>query len=157
MQRRRAVAITPRESKTARLRRHYDKFLEGRIRVKSDAAFREKYIAEFVEFPDRGDDQVDATTMYLDYVGGGDHLDFSRSNITKWGTIAVGYNSQPQSSGFLGKQNPNCPLASASNSNHRAAMRLFQSSFDASPLNSPFRPQMPNINLGAPWWQRYLK
>ena len=156
-QRRRALPITPRESKAVRLRRHYDKFLEGRVRVKTNAAFRDKYISEIVKFPRGGDDQVDATTMILDFVDSRDDLDFSRSNVTGAGTIAVGYNSQPQSNGFLGKQYPNCPMALASNSNHCAAIRLLQSPFDASSLNSPYRPQMPNLNLGAPWWHRYLK
>ena len=85
----------PRDSKTTRLRRHYQKFLSGHIRVQSDAPFREKFVEEFVSFPHgRHDDQVDATTQYLDYIAKRDDIDFSKTNVTRPGTIAVAFNSE---------------------------------------------------------------
>jgi predicted phage terminase large subunit-like protein len=60
--------ITPKGSKTARLRRHIDTILAHRILLPENAAWRDEFVAEFVEFP-HGDftDQVDATTQYLDW------------------------------------------------------------------------------------------
>ena len=93
-QKRRAHAITPRDSKTTRLRRHYDKFLSGCIRVQSDAPFREILIGEFVAFPHgRHDDQVDAATQCFDYVGKCDDIDFSTTNIKGSGMMAGVFNS----------------------------------------------------------------
>ncbi len=155
-QRKRAVPITPRDSKSQRLRRHYRKFLKKRIHVRKDAPFRAKFIREFVQFPRRGDDQVDATTQYLDYVRRRrDDIDFSKSNITKPGMIVVGYNSAPQANASLMKSD--IPAAAASNSNYRAATRPSTASFDASSLNGPFRPQMPSIGLAPAWWERYRR
>jgi predicted phage terminase large subunit-like protein len=121
-QQRRAHAITPRDSKTTRLRRHYDKFLSGRIRLPFEAEFREKYIKEFIEFPHgRHDDQVDATTQFLDFIENHDDLDFSRT--TRPGTIAAGYNSQYETGAVLGvgAQGPKAPglIAGLGNSNYR--------------------------------------
>jgi phage terminase large subunit-like protein len=56
-------------SKTARLAAHIDTIRRGRIHLPALATWLEAYIAEFVEFPrGRNDDQVDATTQYLDYI-----------------------------------------------------------------------------------------
>jgi predicted phage terminase large subunit-like protein len=94
-QKRRAYAITPRDSKTTRLRRHYDKFLSGRIRVQSDAQFREKLTKEFIVFPHgRHADQVDATTQFLDFIVKRDDIDFSKTNIKRAGTMGRALNSK---------------------------------------------------------------
>jgi predicted phage terminase large subunit-like protein len=56
-------------SKTARLVGRIDIIQAGRILLPAIAMWREAYIAEFVEFPrGRNDDQVDATTQYLDWI-----------------------------------------------------------------------------------------
>ncbi len=56
-------------SKTARLVAHIDTIKTGHIQLPGLATWREAYIAEFLEFPrGRNDDQVDATTQYLDYM-----------------------------------------------------------------------------------------
>ena len=57
-------------SKTARLLRHLDAIQSGKIRLpQDDARLREAYGGEFEQFPDcPSDDQVDATTQYLDFV-----------------------------------------------------------------------------------------
>ncbi len=56
-------------SKTARLVAHINTIKNGRIQLPGLAKWRENYIAEFLEFPrGRNDDQVDATTQYLDYM-----------------------------------------------------------------------------------------
>lgn len=90
----RAIAVVVRDSKSARLRRHYEKFISGLIRIHPDARFRDKYIEEFVAFPRaRHNDQVDATTQYLDYVQALEGFDFSRSNIRQFGTMVVANNS----------------------------------------------------------------
>ena len=91
----RAVAIVPRDSKTTRFRRHYDKYLAGRIRIQNDASFRDKFIEEVTSFPHgRHDDQVDAMTQFLDYLAKRDDIDFGRSNITRGGICAGAFNSQ---------------------------------------------------------------
>ena len=158
-QRGRTHAITPRGSKTTRFRKHYQKFVTGRIRIRNDAPFREKFIEEMIQFPyGRHDDQVDAMTQLLDHVEKNrDEIDFSRTNIKRSGLIAGAGNSQYQPMGSSGQQDQKAPGlgAVALNSSCRAAPGSGQPSFDASRLNSPFRPQMPNVNLGEPWWDRY--
>jgi len=68
-QQRLAHAITPRDSKTARFRRHYQKFVAGHIRILKGASFATKFIDEFVQFPHGPhNDQVDATTQFLDWI-----------------------------------------------------------------------------------------
>ena len=61
--------VTPKGSKTSRLRRHIDTILGQQIVLPRNAAWRDEFVAEFVEFP-HGDftDQVDATTQYLDWI-----------------------------------------------------------------------------------------
>ncbi len=56
-------------SKAARLVAHIDTIKHGHIQLPGLAKWREAYITEFLEFPrGRNDDQVDATTQYLDYM-----------------------------------------------------------------------------------------
>ena len=56
-------------SKTARLVAHIDTIQKGRIQLPALATWVQGYITEFVEFPrGRNDDQIDATTQYLDYI-----------------------------------------------------------------------------------------
>ena len=57
-------------SKTARLLAWVDIITGGHIHLPGIAPWREVYISELIEFP-RGhnDDQVDATTQYLDFMG----------------------------------------------------------------------------------------
>ena len=64
------IPITPDgRSKTARLVTHIDTIRKGRIQLPALATWLEAYITEFLEFPrGRDDDQVDATTQYLDYM-----------------------------------------------------------------------------------------
>jgi predicted phage terminase large subunit-like protein len=63
--------VIPKGSKTSRLRRNIDTILARKIVLPESAAWRAEFIAEFVAFP-HGDftDQVDATTQYLDWIGG---------------------------------------------------------------------------------------
>jgi predicted phage terminase large subunit-like protein len=62
--------VTPKGSKTSRLRRHIDTILAQQIVLPENAAWRDEFVAEFVEFP-HGEfaDQVDAATQYLDWIG----------------------------------------------------------------------------------------
>ncbi|MGB8901608.1 MAG: hypothetical protein WCC90_21235, partial [Methylocella sp.] len=62
--------VTPKGSKTSRLRRHIDTILAQKIVLPQNAAWRDEFVAEFVEFP-HGEfaDQVDAATQYLDWIG----------------------------------------------------------------------------------------
>ena len=93
----RAIAIVPRDSKITRFRRHYEKYLAGRIRIQNAASFRDKFIDEVTSFPrGRHDDQVDAMTEYLDYLAKRDDIDFGRSNITRGGICAGAFNSNYQ-------------------------------------------------------------
>jgi predicted phage terminase large subunit-like protein len=56
-------------SKTARLLPHIDVIQSGRIRLPQDARWREAYACEFEQFPHGPfDDQVDATTQFLDFM-----------------------------------------------------------------------------------------
>jgi predicted phage terminase large subunit-like protein len=56
-------------SKTARLLHHRGIIQGGHIQLPALAPWLEAYIAEFLEFPrGRSDDQVDATTQYLDFM-----------------------------------------------------------------------------------------
>jgi predicted phage terminase large subunit-like protein len=55
--------------KTARLVTHSGTIQKGRIQLPALATWLEAYIAEFLKFPHgRNDDQIDATTQYLDYM-----------------------------------------------------------------------------------------
>ena len=121
----RAIAIVPRDSKTTQFRRHYDKYLAGRIRIQNDASFRDKFIDEVTSFPrGRHDDQVDAMTQYLDYIATRDDIDFGRSNITRGGICAGAFNSQYDPRYTFAppwSQDPKAPgvIAVANNSNPR--------------------------------------
>ena len=120
----RAIAIVPRDSKTTQFRRHYEKYLAGRIRIQNDASFREKFIEEVTSFPHgRHDDQVDAMTQYLDYLAKRDDIDFGRSNITRGGICAGAFNSnyQPGQPVPPWSTDPKAPgvIAVATNSNPR--------------------------------------
>jgi predicted phage terminase large subunit-like protein len=56
-------------SKTARLIAHIGTLQKGHIHLPASAIWTEAYITEFLEFPHcRNDDQIDATTQYLDFM-----------------------------------------------------------------------------------------
>ena len=155
--RRRVHAIVPHGPKTARFLRHYDKLLARSIHVPKDAEFAGDFIEEVIRFPRAPhDDQVDALTQFLDWIGKQDDFDFSRTNVVRSGLAAGGGNSAYVPVAPL-RLNPKAPglAAVASNSSYRGATWSGQPSFHGSRLNSPFRPQMPN--LGEPWWARYCK
>jgi hypothetical protein len=62
--------VTPKGSKTSRLRRHIDTILAQQIVLPGNATWRDEFVAEFVAFPHGVfTDQVDATTQYLDWIG----------------------------------------------------------------------------------------
>ena len=61
--------ISPKGSKTTRLRRNIDTVLGHRILLPENASWRDEFVAEFVEFPHGNfTDQVDATTQFLDWI-----------------------------------------------------------------------------------------
>jgi predicted phage terminase large subunit-like protein len=66
----RVVDVIPdNRSKQARLLRHISLIRSRRIHIPKSALWRDDYINEFVEFPSsKFDDQVDATTQYLDWI-----------------------------------------------------------------------------------------
>jgi predicted phage terminase large subunit-like protein len=56
-------------SKARRLRDHLEVIRGGRIWLRADGPWREEFVAEFIEFPaGEFDDQIDATTQYLDFI-----------------------------------------------------------------------------------------
>jgi len=62
--------VTPKGSKTSRIRRHIDTILAQKIVLPKYAAWRDEFVAEFVAFPHGVfTDQVDAATQYLDWIG----------------------------------------------------------------------------------------
>ena len=157
--RRRVHAIVPHGPKNARFLKHYDKLLARRIHVPKDAEFWEAFIEELIQFPHAPhDDQVDALTQFLDWIGKQDDFDFSRTNIIRTG-IAAGRGNSAYVPAAPADQDPKAPGVAVlgSNSSYRAATGWGQPAFDASRLNSPFRPQMSNLNLGVPWWHSYGK
>ena len=60
------IDVVPRESKLERLRAQIDVILGKKIALPADAPWRHSFVAEFVEFPLLGTDQVDATTQFLE-------------------------------------------------------------------------------------------
>ena len=91
------VPITPRGSKSARLNRHVEKIIQGRVHLARHRDWAE-FIEEFVAFP-RGkrSDQIDAFTQMADYV-----QDFSArakpaSRMTEIPMVVAGYS---QATGF---------------------------------------------------------
>jgi phage terminase large subunit-like protein len=56
-------------SKAERLETHRFKILKRRISLPSDAIWRAPFIDEIIGFPGEFDDQVDAMTQYLDFMG----------------------------------------------------------------------------------------
>jgi hypothetical protein len=64
------VEIVPNgRSKADRLRDHTKTFRAGRVHLPGSTAWKDEFIAEFVEFPSAAfDDQVDATTQYLQWI-----------------------------------------------------------------------------------------
>ena len=61
--------ITPNGDKIERVRKHQATIRTGRIRLPSDAVWRESFLAEWRLFPCAGyDDQVDAVVQYLDWI-----------------------------------------------------------------------------------------
>jgi predicted phage terminase large subunit-like protein len=61
--------IIPRDAKAHRLARHHPKIRAKKIYLPADAIWRGSFIDEIVGFPGEFDDQVDAMTQYLDYMG----------------------------------------------------------------------------------------
>jgi predicted phage terminase large subunit-like protein len=68
----RIIEVTPDgRSKTERLVAQIRSIRDRHIHLPDSAPWREAYVAEFIEFPKgRFDDQVDATTQYLDWIAG---------------------------------------------------------------------------------------
>ncbi|MGB7100826.1 MAG: hypothetical protein WBD95_18950, partial [Xanthobacteraceae bacterium] len=62
------IDVVPRESKLERLRAQIDVILGKKIALPADAPWRHSFVAEFVEFPLLGTDQVDATTQFLEFM-----------------------------------------------------------------------------------------
>jgi predicted phage terminase large subunit-like protein len=93
-QRRRAEGIRPVDSKVVRFARHVDKIVGGKIRIPKSSAFNGVFVDELIRFP-KGpyDDQVDAMTQFLDWLGRQDDIDFSKTNAPHFaiGAIANGY------------------------------------------------------------------
>jgi predicted phage terminase large subunit-like protein len=54
--------------KVARVLRHIELIQSGRIKLPQDADWRDDYESEFEQFPHPPDDQVDATTQFLDFI-----------------------------------------------------------------------------------------
>jgi predicted phage terminase large subunit-like protein len=80
-------------SKSARLRVHAETILAKRIHLPADVAWRDDFVAEFVEFPHgKFTDQVDATTQFLDHAGELARLTISRPA----GLASLGLNSGGQ-------------------------------------------------------------
>jgi predicted phage terminase large subunit-like protein len=84
--------VTPRGSKTARLRKHIDTIVAKRISIPKDADWHAEFVAEFVKFP-HGEftDQVDATTQFLDWVA-----EHPRLEKPPQPAVCYGVNSQGQ-------------------------------------------------------------
>jgi predicted phage terminase large subunit-like protein len=66
----RVIEIVPNgRSKAERVREHIGTIRAGHIRLAGGRAWRDEFIAEFVAFPSGSfDDQVDATTQYLEWI-----------------------------------------------------------------------------------------
>ena len=99
-QQRRAASIRPVDSKVARFARHIDKIVGGKILIPKSSAFNGVFVDELIRFP-KGpyDDQVDAMTQFLDWLGRQDDIDFSNTNAPPIaiGAIALG-NQGPDAS-----------------------------------------------------------
>ena len=155
--RRRMVSIVPRELQDAvRFQRHYETLLKRRIHVPEDADFWSSFVDEVTNFPHvEHTDQVDAMTQYLDWIGKQDDLDFSKTNVQHPGIMAGRGNSEPLVP--ILPADPKAPgiMAGSNNSNRRILQ--IQSSFNASSINHPSRPTMPNIGFDPPWWEKYRR
>jgi phage terminase large subunit-like protein len=60
--------ITPKGSKSKRLRRHLRRIRKGRIHLPTRADWFGGFVGEFVDFPDGATDRIDAMTMYFDFM-----------------------------------------------------------------------------------------
>jgi predicted phage terminase large subunit-like protein len=60
--------VTPKGSKSKRLRRHMRRIRKGRIHLPTRADWFGKFVGEFVDFPDGATDRIDAMTMYWDFM-----------------------------------------------------------------------------------------
>ena len=92
-QQRRAVSVRPVDSKVVRFVRHVDKIVGGKIRISKCSPFNSVFVDELILFPNGPyDDQVDAMTQFLDWLGLQDDIDFSDTNAPDFaiGAIARG-------------------------------------------------------------------
>ncbi len=93
-QRQRVVAIVPRGSESSRLRPHLEKIVAGRIRVPSDADYRDVLVQELVEFPHgKHTDQADALSQAMTWLDENGEASAPTPRESP-GFIAVGCNSQ---------------------------------------------------------------
>jgi phage terminase large subunit-like protein len=60
--------VTPKGSKSKRLRRHLRRIRKGRIHLPTRADWFGGFVGEFVDFPDGATDRIDAMTMYWDFM-----------------------------------------------------------------------------------------
>src|SRR5262249_14966133 len=114
-QRRRAESILPVDSKVVRFARHVDKIVGGKIRIPKCSPFNSVFVDELIRFPKgRYDDQVDAMTQFLDWLGRQDDIDFSNTTHFAIGAIARGYQPlDPCLSTRVGTSNGRGPAARA--------------------------------------------
>jgi predicted phage terminase large subunit-like protein len=91
----RAVGIRPVDSKIVRFARHVDKIVGGKIRIPKSSAFNGVFVDELIRFP-KGpyDDQVDAMTQFLDWLGRQDDIDFSNTNAPPFAIGAIARGNQ---------------------------------------------------------------
>lgn len=123
----RVVAITPRGSKSTRLRPHIEQIVAGRVRLPLGEPFCQGFVDEFLCFPHgRHTDQVDAFSQYLSWVT--DNPELLATTNSRPAFAAVGLNSsysgrnprwqpKPQDPGIMvvsGSHNrmPNAPFPS---------------------------------------------
>ena len=89
-QQRRAESILPVDLKVVRLARHVDKIVGGKIRIPKCSPFNSVFVDELIRFPNGPyDDQVDAMTQFLDWLGRQDNIDFSNTNAAHFAIGAI--------------------------------------------------------------------
>jgi phage terminase large subunit-like protein len=64
----RVESVTPKGSKTKRLRRHLRRIRRGLLCLPRGAAWFGAFVGEFVDFPDGATDRIDAVTQYFDFM-----------------------------------------------------------------------------------------
>ncbi len=108
------VPVKPSAAKIERLAEHRDLIKAGRISLPEKAEWREEYIAEFTLFP-KGEfnDQVDATTQYLDFMRAPPHLQMPPSRAIAFGVFSSSLfaTSSPQPLRSSASKNAICAVA----------------------------------------------